>query len=282
MKETYFETIRLIERLHRQFLEVVKVELDRTGVVDINNIQALILSNIGKKELTVGELTNRGYYLGSNVSYNVKKMVEHGYDDVAFIEELAGSDRSLRELANDVGMSLSDARNVACRLRVSAPVKAGEPSFKACLSCGAREGIKACGRCKAVFFCNAECQKRAWPGHKAACQAAVPRMPKKPEPPPPAPEAAGGGELQPVSTAPDTPASPDAEATGSGIEFKVAGTWTLRAARMAEAPTMAVLDAFNWPKPLQCLTEALLKIKTRAHQSRRGGGEGSHHGRRTD
>ena len=79
MKEVYFETIRLIERLHRQFLEVVKVELDRTGIVDINNIQALILANIGKEELTVGELTNRGYYLGSNVSYNVKKMVENGY-----------------------------------------------------------------------------------------------------------------------------------------------------------------------------------------------------------
>ena len=79
MKQEYFETIRLIERLHRQFLEVVKVELDRTGIVDINNIQALILANIGKEDLTVGELTNRGYYLGSNVSYNVKKMVENGY-----------------------------------------------------------------------------------------------------------------------------------------------------------------------------------------------------------
>ena len=79
MKESYFETIRLIERLHRQFLEVIKVELDRTRVIDTNNIQALILSNIGKVELTVGELTNRGYYLGSNVSYNVERMVENGY-----------------------------------------------------------------------------------------------------------------------------------------------------------------------------------------------------------
>ena len=79
MKESYCETIRLIERLHRQFLEVMKVEFDRTGVVDTNNIQALILSNIGKVELTVGELTNRGYYLGSNVSYNVERMVENGY-----------------------------------------------------------------------------------------------------------------------------------------------------------------------------------------------------------
>ena len=29
--------------------------------------------------MTVGELTLRGYYLGSNVSYNVKKMTENGY-----------------------------------------------------------------------------------------------------------------------------------------------------------------------------------------------------------
>ena len=64
---------------HRQFLEVVKTELDRNSIVDINNVQALILFNISDEELTVGELTNRGYYLGSNVSYNVRKMVENGY-----------------------------------------------------------------------------------------------------------------------------------------------------------------------------------------------------------
>src|SRR3546814_3438250 len=72
IKREYLEAIKLIERLHRQFLEVVKTELDRIGVEDINNIQALILFNIGDEELTVGELTNRGYYLGSNVSYNVR------------------------------------------------------------------------------------------------------------------------------------------------------------------------------------------------------------------
>lgn len=49
------------------------------GIKDINNVQSLILSNIGDEELTIGELTNRGYYLGSNVSYNVKKLVENGY-----------------------------------------------------------------------------------------------------------------------------------------------------------------------------------------------------------
>ena len=96
MKESYFETIRLIERLHRQFLEVIKLELDRTGVMDINNIQALIMSDIGKEELTVGELTNRGYYLGSNVSSNVKKMVENGYLE----QERSPHDRHTTQLAD--------------------------------------------------------------------------------------------------------------------------------------------------------------------------------------
>ena len=105
MKDTYFETIRLIERLHRQFLEVVKAELDRIGVEDINNVQALILSNVGREELTVGELTNRGYYLGSNVSYNVKKMVENGY----LIQERSTHDRrSIRVRVSDKGLTLCD------------------------------------------------------------------------------------------------------------------------------------------------------------------------------
>ena len=75
----YYEATALIERLHRQFLDVLKVELERAGILDINNVQSLILHNIGDDELTVGELTVRGYYLGSNVSYNVKKMAENGY-----------------------------------------------------------------------------------------------------------------------------------------------------------------------------------------------------------
>lgn len=79
MKQSYLESIRLIERLHRRFLDVIKTELDRLGIEDINNVQTLILSNISSEQLTVGELTARGYYLGSNVSYNVKKLVENNY-----------------------------------------------------------------------------------------------------------------------------------------------------------------------------------------------------------
>ncbi len=79
MSEAYLEVISLVERLHRQFLEVVKLELDGLGIHDINNVQGMILFNIGNAEMTVGELMLRGCYLGSNVSYNVKKMVENGY-----------------------------------------------------------------------------------------------------------------------------------------------------------------------------------------------------------
>ena len=99
----YLEAIKLIERLHRQFLEVVKTELDNQGVADINNIQALILFNIGDSELTVGELTNRGYYLGSNVSYNVRKMVENNY----LIQERSAHDkRSIRIRPSGKGLDL--------------------------------------------------------------------------------------------------------------------------------------------------------------------------------
>jgi DNA-binding MarR family transcriptional regulator len=75
----YLEVISLVERLHRHFLEVVKLELEGLGIHDINNVQGMMLFNIGDMEMTVGELTLRGCYLGSNVSYNVKKMVENGY-----------------------------------------------------------------------------------------------------------------------------------------------------------------------------------------------------------
>src|SRR5919205_399029 len=79
MKSAYLEVISLVERLHRHFLEVVKLELEGLGIHDINNIQGMMLFNIGEAEMTIGELTLRGCYLGSNVSYNVKKMVENGY-----------------------------------------------------------------------------------------------------------------------------------------------------------------------------------------------------------
>ncbi len=79
IRPVYLESLTLLERLHRRLLDVIKDEFDRRGRSDINSVQALLLYNIGGKELTAGELRTRGYYLGSNVSYNVKKLVEMGY-----------------------------------------------------------------------------------------------------------------------------------------------------------------------------------------------------------
>lgn len=102
-KNVYIESILLIERLHRRFLDVIKSELDRMRIDDVNNVQTLILYNIGNEDLTIGELTNRGYYLGSNVSYNVKKLVENGY----LIQERSPHDkRSSRVHLSDKGVQL--------------------------------------------------------------------------------------------------------------------------------------------------------------------------------
>src|SRR5262252_3082811 len=79
VRKHYLEALNLVERLHRQLLDVIKDELDRRDEREINSVQALLLFNVGDQELTAGELRTRGHYLGSNVSYNLKKLVEAGY-----------------------------------------------------------------------------------------------------------------------------------------------------------------------------------------------------------
>lgn len=81
LSSEYLQSLQMIERLHHLLLDVIKDEFDRTGSADLNAIQALLLYNMGDNELTAGELKSRGYYLGSNVSYNLKKLVEMGYVD---------------------------------------------------------------------------------------------------------------------------------------------------------------------------------------------------------
>jgi DNA-binding MarR family transcriptional regulator len=81
IRPLYLEALTLVERLHRRLLDVIKDEFDRRSRADINSVQALLLYNIGDKDLTAGELRTRGYYLGSNVSYNLKKLVEMGFLD---------------------------------------------------------------------------------------------------------------------------------------------------------------------------------------------------------
>jgi DNA-binding MarR family transcriptional regulator len=79
VRKQYLETLGLVERLHRKLLDVIKDELDRRDERDINSVQALLLFNVGDQEMTAGELRTGGHYLGSNVSYNLKKLVETGY-----------------------------------------------------------------------------------------------------------------------------------------------------------------------------------------------------------
>jgi len=75
----YLDTLSMVERLHRLLLDVIKDEFERLGFLDINSVQALLLFNVGDNEVTAGELKSRGYYQGSNVSYNLKKLVEADY-----------------------------------------------------------------------------------------------------------------------------------------------------------------------------------------------------------
>ena len=78
-KQGYLQIVNLFERLHRRLLDVVKAELDRLAVRDANNVQALIVFNIGMDEYSVGDLTQRGYYLGTNITYNLKKLSSAEY-----------------------------------------------------------------------------------------------------------------------------------------------------------------------------------------------------------
>ncbi len=124
-KQIYLESILLVERLHRRFLDVIKTELDRLNISDINNVQTLILYNISGEELTVGELTNRGYYLGSNVSYNVKKLVENNY----LVQEKSPHDkRSTRVKLSEKGLELCEKIDALYERHVE-ELEGGNPSL---------------------------------------------------------------------------------------------------------------------------------------------------------
>lgn len=106
VSEYYLNIVRLIERLHRHFLDVLRTELRRLNIEDINAVQALLLYNIGEAEVVIRDLKDRGYYHGSNVSYNIKKLTEFGYLDQ---ERCAHDRRSVRLRLTDKGMNLCKA-----------------------------------------------------------------------------------------------------------------------------------------------------------------------------
>src|SRR5680860_154189 len=108
LKGRYLVSLKLIERLHRLLLDVIKDEFERLGRGDVNSVQALLLYNIGDAELTAGELTSRGYYLGSNVSYNLKKLVDAGY---IHHQRSTTDRRSVRVSLTDKGQDVSKVVN---------------------------------------------------------------------------------------------------------------------------------------------------------------------------
>jgi DNA-binding MarR family transcriptional regulator len=109
-RSEYLRALRLIERLHRLLLDVIKDEFDRRGTAEINSVQALLLYNMGTSELTAGELKSRGYYSGSNVSYNLKKLVDMGY------LHYKRSDRDRRSVRVSLTAKGIDAREVIHKL----------------------------------------------------------------------------------------------------------------------------------------------------------------------
>ena len=102
----YLESLSLVERLHRLLLDVIKDEFERIGLLEINAVQALLLFNVGDNEVTAGELKSRGYYQGSNVSYNLKKLVETGF---MHHQRCEIDRRSVRVRLTEKGRRVSDA-----------------------------------------------------------------------------------------------------------------------------------------------------------------------------
>lgn len=128
MKENYLEAVSLIERLHRRYLEVIKSELDALKIDDINNVQALVLYNLGNDQISIGELTTKGCYLGSNVSYNLKKILQNGY-----VEQTTSKHdrRSYVIKLSSKGMSLCRKLDAALDRHVSALKEQGTEDMAA-------------------------------------------------------------------------------------------------------------------------------------------------------
>lgn len=78
-KELFVESIALLEHLHQKLHDMLHFVLEGAGVTDLTPVQALLIYNLGEHEIMTGELRTRGFYLGSNVSYNLKKLVSLGY-----------------------------------------------------------------------------------------------------------------------------------------------------------------------------------------------------------
>ena len=151
-----FRRCGLIERLHRLLLDVIKDEFDRQGGAELNSVQALLLYNIGESELTAGELKSRGYYLGSNVSYNLKKLVDMGY---IHYKRSDTDRRSVRVCLTDKGMEACDIVHKLYHRQLGSVQSVGEISgddFKGLNKALVR--LSASGRTRSATACNRRVQ----------------------------------------------------------------------------------------------------------------------------
>jgi DNA-binding MarR family transcriptional regulator len=103
---THLELARVIERAHRRYADLLRVELIRLGIDDISPAQVMVLFTIGHDELSVRDLLERGHYLGSNASYNLKQLVDSGYVDRAHSQR---DRRSARLRLTEKGRELCNA-----------------------------------------------------------------------------------------------------------------------------------------------------------------------------
>jgi len=125
LKALYLDALTLVERLHRRLLDVIKDEFDRKGRSDVNSVQALLLFNIGDAELTAGELRTRGYYLGSNVSYNLKKLVDGGF---IHHQRSRVDRRSVRVSLTEKGLEVAGIVNALYERHIGSIEKVGDVS----------------------------------------------------------------------------------------------------------------------------------------------------------
>lgn len=118
----YHDIARIVERMHRRFLDLVRLELERRGADDLSPIQALMVLLIGDDELSVRDLMERGYFLGSNASYNLKNLVESGYVDRAASQRDRRSARlRLSEKGQELCQSLREMEAAQADALISAP-----------------------------------------------------------------------------------------------------------------------------------------------------------------
>jgi DNA-binding MarR family transcriptional regulator len=75
------DIVRVIERLHRRSLDLIRIELIQNGIDDVTPSQVMMMFTIGADEISVRDLIGRGYYLGTNASYSLKRLVEASYVD---------------------------------------------------------------------------------------------------------------------------------------------------------------------------------------------------------